>query len=412
MAYSYVKAIARKTERGARWLEVDISTLTIKVIFETYREVLIELSNPFIAENQILNTDDVRSSISDISLTLNDWLVSVGNTTLPTTTGTLSLNTQTAHYRDAWAAGYAIEPAKMGYNPDVEWPIDDMRDLLLTKSDLAYDEIEQYCLVTVNGYVHRIAASQYGVYVVDGAYSNVLSNETQVGILNFKDVGQLTYVDVDSSMLYRPHDEGKHYHYAYLNLGVSTEGKSLLMVMGGYLHVLDDTYIQVGDGLVRIDFNNYPMIQRYFDSKEVIDLSSLTYSEVSSNPEQRITAEMIASETWIEQMLDLSQTFFVLVDTPYLYKDKHKLEYSGLTGTFYSYIVPKWPVISRRGLMCEYLTTNDDGIWVVNISSNLIPNYQFEYAPYKNIQCVSPHKVPAQPYLADSAYFLEIGKDL
>lgn len=410
MAYNYVKSIAKSKDRGARWVEVDISDMLISEIDNTYRDVKIELTHSQLNENQVLILEDIKHIFVSTGLTFSEWLIENGESSLPTTPGVVSITTSTIHYRDGYVAGFDVTPAKMGSSPDVEWPVGELRDLLMTKDSVSYQEVYDYCLVTVNGLVHRTSLSQYGIYLQDAAYSKELSQLNHFGLMSFLDVGKIEYIDVDSTMLYKQSDQNKHYRNAHVNLGVSTQGKSLIMVVGGYMHIYDKSYVQIGDGLVRIDFSNYPLVQRYYESKNVIDLSTLPHTPFDSNDDQRLVADLIESEAYIEALFDLPQTFFILVDTPHLYVQHHKLEHSGLPGRFYSTVYPDFPLVTERGKLSEYIPFYEDGKWVIACESNRLPNYQFETAPYRGFLSITPQKNPYKPYRRSSGYLLEIGK--
>jgi hypothetical protein len=215
-------------------------------------------------------------------------------------------------------------------------------------------------------------------------------------------------------MLYRPQEAAKHYQYAHLNLGVDTENRTVLLVLGGYLHILDNLYKEIGNGLIQIDFNNYPMIQRYYDSRSLMNVALLDaqLESFEQNESQRVVSELLRSETTIENFLDLPESFAVVVNTPNLYVERHQVERSGLPGIFFWHDVPRWPLLCQRGKLKEYWAQDDDGKWVISCESNLVPNYQFEHTHYETLVSVTDHKVPSNPYYADRGYLLEIGKDL
>jgi hypothetical protein len=71
-----------------------------------------------------------------------------------------------------------------------------------------------------------------------------------------------------------------------------------------------------------------------------------------------------------------------------------------------------WPLQSLRGKTLSYWAHDDDGVWVINCSNNLLPNYQFETGPYEQYESVTDQKLPANPYREDRAWLLEIGKNV
>jgi hypothetical protein len=412
MSYTYVRAIAKRKERGGRWNEVALNEIPLIEIYRDFIEAKIEVAHTSLEEPHYFNISEILPIIKDIFLTLDEWLLSIGNITLPTTEGVVVISNRTVLHKDIWDAGFNVSTTKMGSSPDIERPAELEVDLLLTKEGVNYQNLYDNCLVTVNGLLHQTSLSESGLYVVGGGKSKSLSNNTQLSLTDFSEVGKLEFIDIKSDMLYKPSVEGKHYQYAYLNLGVDTTNRTVMLSLGGYLHILDNVYSEVGSGLIKIDFNNYPIIQRYYESKDIIDLDTLPLSRFDRNDSQRVVSELRNSEAFIEAFIDLSNTFVIVVDTPNLYVEKHILEKSGLPGVFINHFEPKWPLRTQRGKIKEYITIEEYGKWVLNCESNLIPNYQFEHAAYEEYETISNQKMPSKPYIYDRGFLLEIGKDL
>lgn len=414
MQYTYVQAIAKPKVRGGRWVEVDLQDAALSDILVTYKDAQIELTHPTVSTEQYLTLETLRGLWSDLSITFNEWLLSLGNTALPTLGGKPALATVTVDHRDAFMAGFEVEPTRMGSHPSNEWAIEQKVDLLLTRPNTDYRRLYENCLVSVNGLIHQTSYSEYGMYVVNGGQSRFDSAQTQIALTDFSNVGALEFVNLTESMLYRPQEDVKHYNYAHLNLGVSTENKTVLLVLGGYLHILDSLYKEIGNGLIQIDFNNYPMLQRYYDSQSQLDVSTLDvlFEHFDHNESQRVVSEMLHSEETINAFLALPESFAVVVDTPNLYVERHQVERSGLPGIFYWHTAPRWPLLTQRGKCKEYWAQSDDGKWVISCESNLVPNYQFEHTHYETLASVTDQKMPSNPYYADRGFLLEIGKDL
>lgn len=411
MQYSYVQAIVKPKARGSRWQSEDVQAMTLETLLNEYADARIELSHSALSEPQTLSLDAMRPRVADLSLTFNQWLSGLGNSSLPTTEGRPELKNETVFHLDAWMAGFDVQPTRMGSHPEQDWNVDGEKDLLLTKDGVDYADLQRHCLVTVNGLIHQTSASEAGLYVVNGGQARLRSNETQIALTSFASVGALEVVNLTKDMLYRPREENRYYQQAHLNLGVSTEHKSVLLVLGGYLHAFDDVYRSIGDGLIQIDFNNYPMIQRYYESRDILDLSSLPLQTFEQNESQRSVEDLLKNEAVIEAFLSLGESFAIVVDTPNLYVKKHQLEKSGLVGTFLTHQKPRWPLMTQRGKLKEYWAYEDDGVWVMNCESNLLPNYQFEHTHYQTLASVVAHKVPSKPYYHDRGFLLEIGKD-
>lgn len=410
--YTYISAIAKLNKRNSRWLVEDLQNVTFGELFSQYREVIFELNHTHIAGSISLNLKDIQTATLDLSMTIVQFLESVGNQVLPTTEGRPTINIRTVHYKDAIDAGYNVLATKIGTHHEIDWPLDVARDLLLSKGGINYDFMYKHCLVTVNGLLHRTSQSVNGLYVVDGAYSRTVANDTLVGLISFADVAELSFINLHETMLFRPVNDSKHYNKAYLNVGQSLEGKTVLLSLGGYLHVLDEAYRVIGDNVVVIDFNNLPLLERYYESSELIDLSSLDFTKALSNPDQRVVNEIIESESFIKKYLNLPQSFLIVVDAPSLYCVKHLLERTPAPGSFTTELLPKWPIRSLNGRLPEYTVRRDNEKFILRIVNDIIPNYQFNTTDWQDEESVSSSRLPFKPFIRDRAFMLEIGRDI
>ena len=410
--YHYVQAIVKTKDRGVRWQRVDIQDMTIEWIVERYRQAQIQLSHPAQEFNGYITLEGLIEQNPHPDVTFNQWLASLGEQSLPIIKGTPEIDIKTVDQRDVWHDGFDVQPIRIGTHPDIEFTKDKLPDLLLTKEGIDYHQLYRYSLVSVNGWIHRTGFSESGLHVKEGAKTGTRMNETQIAITTFDGVGELDIIDLKEDMLYRPKEQVRHYRFAHLDLGVDTDNKSVILVLGGYPHVLDDTYIEIGNGLIQIDFNNYPMIQRYYDAKDAMDLSSLPYNRITNNDDQRNVSDLLESEEWIKAYLNLAHSFAVIVDTPHLYAIKHKLQDTQLPGKFIAHQLPHWPLKSLRGRWLPYVAQQQDGQYLISCQNNLLANYQFESTGYRELQSVTNQKVPYRPYIRDHAFLLEIGRDL
>lgn len=412
MSYQYLSAIAQPKEPGGRWQAVELIDLTFTEIFETYRQAKILIDHVSYETPKHLDLEALRPIVGNPNQVFALWLANRGDASLPVEDGHPEITTQSVDHRDVWMAGFDVKVSRMGSHPETDWTVDAQPDLLLTKDGVDYAHMYRHVLVSVNGLLHRTSYSQAGLYVVDGNYGALNGNQTQMGLTDFSDVGELTFVNLNPSMLYRPTENGKYYNYAHLDLGVDTEDKVIMLVIGGYPHLLDNTYKIIGNGLVQIDFNNYPMIQRYYESKGLIDQTSITYRGSSNNESQIRVSDLLQSESTIEQLLSLSQSFAVIIDAKDLYVEKRQIEKSDLPGVFLSRERPMLPLVTQRGKWVPYWAHQEEDVWVVKCESNLVPNYQFEHTEYYSLYAVTDHKVPYKPYRHDRGWLMDIGNDI
>lgn len=409
--YQLVSALAKPRGRNGRWLEVDLSQIPLSQIYVDYSKAILILSNDMLSQRVSLDIEDIRDQAVMVSLTPNAWFATLGNKSLPTSNTIPELKVSTVKYSDAWYSNYNVQLADRIAHPNADLPNSEKEDLLVTRANTDYELFYKNCLVTVNGLVHRTQLSGYGIYVDDGATSMRLANDNQIGIISFREVAEIEIVPIKKEMIYRNHPDLQLGQRAYVNLDRDLNGKTVLLVLGGYLHLLDNAYRCVGDSMMMIDFAYVPLAQRYYHSKRLIDLSSMGLSTVETNPELVSVPELFGDPA-IEAYLTLSQSFFVIVDTPELFVERHKLENTKLPGRFISNLDPIFPLENGLGQISEYWKIDDDERWVIATKNNVLPKYQFEETHWKDNPAIDDSRITTKPIRYNSAFMLEIGRDL
>lgn len=412
MAYTYTGAVARSKTLDAIWGPVDLSAVDINAIYATYSKAYITLTHPSLVNPVYLDMDTVRLLIGVYTgtKTLTQWLAANGNNTLPTITSIPQLNPKPVLYNDAWHAGYSIKPVDRTKHPDAELPFGAKNDLLLSKPGLDFRQWWRYVLVTVNGYFHRVGGSVDGLYVVDGGRTGRLANDNIVGIHSFREVGALEVIPIIPSMIYKTNPDQKYANAAHIALPRSTEGKTVLLVLGGFLHVLDDAYKMIGDRSMKIDFNNYAFPERIYDSFKALGLEKLGL-ETSVNNELQFVVEQLYSDAVIEAYLTLSQSFIVVVDTPTMYVRRHDLEKTGLPGRFNAPApFKRFPLISALGRVYDYRIFPEDGQCILATPNALDIAYNFQTTPWEAELSIDPTRSSAAPWRFAKGHLLEFGR--
>ena len=423
MSYQCIKAVGRPRvsedyhHRHAfvRYEQIeDVGSKTHKQITDDYRDVYLLIENTY-------KEKTIRVSIFDLDLalyvneTLDEYLERIDVDALELDRpSTLKIETKRAQFFDEADTTFSIEPSRSGSHPTQRWPDSAHPDLLLTHSGWDYEnykDLHYNTIFFINGYAHRSSYSKNGLYVIDANTSSNIASNSELGMLDLSSIGSIEQINLSSDMLYRPHPENRYYDRAYLDLPTSLSSKTVLLSLGGYLHLLDDIYEVISDGSIAIDFTRYPFVRRYFESIEQIDLSKIEYTPYDRNDHQRYLDELIKSEDTIKSFLDLSQTFAIVIDQPNVFIERHKLEYSSMHGVFYAYEKPKGLIQTQRGRMRNYRCEYEDGTYVVNIQEHLLPNYHFDYTELGELQTVAPWKRPHKPYIADTATRIELGID-
>lgn len=411
MAYTYVGALARKRTIDALWENVDLTNVDVNVMYATYEKVYVTLTNPLYTNPVYLDMDLARPLIpaSIPGTTIPAWLATLGNKALPTFNNAPAFATQVVLFRDAWQAGYTIQPTDINASPQSQLPTGSLNDLVLTRPNTDYNYLWQHALISVNGYIHFTGVGQSGLYVESGMYTARKLNNNQVGVLSFEQIGEINCIPITDSMIYNQATVEPYSHFVYVNLGQSLNQKSLLFVLGGRLHAMDESYTVVGDGLVRINMDRIPWAQIFFDAMEGLDISSITWDSTQNNPSQ-IAVSDLYSNAVIGAFLKLSQTFFVIVDAPELYLKRHYVERTKLPGRWTCAAeLQEYPLIGPMGSIIEYTPVWENSRYVLRGRTVYDENHLYDTAPWETEYSIAPSLYSGQPTLYPNAFLMELG---
>ena len=413
MSYQLVGAVVRRDALDANWIEKDVSDDTLADLLSNYSKVYLTLSNPVLEDNVYLDLEAALAWIppSTDSPSVTDWLASLGNTTLPTSDTAPETTLHPVKYADAWYAGYKAVPADYTRSPGTQAPAGALDDLLLSKPGIDFTTYGKYCLATVNGFVHRVGGAAEGLYVVKGNESSRIANDNHVGLLSFLDVGELTLVPITPEMVYKTNPNEAYKNFVHVKSPISLENKTVLLVLGGYLHAADKTYRRINDRSIRIDFNNYPFPERIFESLKKINLSSLGLDPPPTNKEQ-FALDDLYSDRAIEAYVSLPQSFLVVVDTPTFYVRYQHLEKLKIPGRFVGPSVDRFPLVSGLGRFYDYFIEPEDGQYVYVTAPTHDTQYNFRTHGWEDTLSVDSTRYSAKPWRLSRGTLLEMGSYL
>ncbi len=365
--YTYVSALAREKGSNSAWGVVDISTMPLYQVYSTYSDIKAVVTNPVLAGDLTVDFADLPDTLRILSITFPEWLVSIGNKTLPTTTGTIVNATSTVKHRDAWYWGFDIKPANHTKHPDVELLHDEQIDLYLTKTGVDPLQLQQNCIATVNGLTHRMSSSVDGTFILDGCRSGRIAKDNQVGLLDFSALGTIETVSLSSSMRINPVDQLPGSDSLYLNVGQPLMGKTVFLSFAGYFFALSDVYQIVGEQTLKLNTRLMNLPARYYESKEYVDWSKV-YVPDSIVPESLGVAEFF-SDTTLNAMLDMPQSFLVLLDATDVQVTYQTLDNAQLPGVYYAYgETPVAPVVVDLGRLPEYMPVKEMDVYVIKFN--------------------------------------------
>lgn len=409
--YQLVSAIARSNKAGSRWVSLDIGSKLMGDLFSQYEKVYAVLTNPFYTGQRTLDLDDAKSFKPSPTRTFNDFLTDIGTQSLPTANYTYSVTTKHVGYSDGFKANYKIQPiSPLGHIGSNIAPGD--RDWLsITRAQTDMNLFFKNCLVTVNGFIHRTDCDGERIYVIDGMKSCRQSGMNTLGITSFLNVGELEFVNITPSMIYKQDPTVPYSSRMFIDGLTARPGKTPMLVLGGYLHVLDqNTFTQVGDQTYCINFQNFPLRERYFDSVKMIDLKPLGLDHQPANA-MRTDAAELESDAVLVKYATLSQSFLVFVDNAHIFVERQALAQTRIHNTYTSYVKPRWPLIVQAGKFSDYWSVYEDKQWAITNKDARRNNYDFNTTTEENIVCIDESRTPWNRTTLSLAHFLKIGTD-
>ncbi len=415
--YYYTGALALPKTANARWTPTDLSRVTLQSLMDDYIGAYVGIQIPNGASFYTTLSSIFSSWIPmNLNSTLEQWL-----TGLPTayaltkvSNNQPTVSTKTILSTNGYRANYhpnRIPPSSISIG--THEPLGALTDVLMTRVGTNYNDVSNYCLFTINGFLHASQLiSGTGIRVINGGSTNDIAGNNHFGVISFRNLGTIQQIPFTANMISTPDPLMLVGQTAYINLGVSLVGKSVILSLGGYLHVNDASFqiVNYQTGLIAVNLGAINLMERLFESRQFIDLSSLGLTPHPYD-KQAIQLADLSNNTIMTNYLTLSQSFAVVVNTPSLYVSPNLIERSNLPGRFITPYEPLFPLQLASGRLPEYSVSNDHGRYTLGIEHSLIPNYQFETTDWQSDPWIFPNLMNDQPYRRSLGHLLEIGTE-
>lgn len=410
--YSYVSSVAKRRQSGAYWEDVSLGNTTFETIMKTYSGVAFTLQNPALGGTVYATLNNMLDYGVRQDLTVNEWFALLGERYFDVVYEPYRIESDSVRYRDGIRSGFSWEHIASGVNPGVDLPLSERPDLLLHKEGIDKYYFTENALVTVNGLFHRVRYNSGEILIEDAGRTIVKSDRNSIGVINADKIGPIEQKPITASMIAEPENGHRLYDSAFIDVGQSLEGKSIMLSLGGYLHVGDDVCKVINDqeGIVRIDFSKINLLERLFDQRHIMSLASLPLSTTQINT-GAITVGDLTNDDVLKAYLQLPQTFLIICDAASLYKKTRNLEDAGFDNVYYSYTEPKFPIQMRHGLFPEVWVREEDGVWVLTVHEGLVGRRMLYSGPWQADGRVDPGYTPESAYHNATAIEVEIGTD-
>ena len=352
--YVIVNAYAKTRTLPNEWLVVDLTKLKLKDVYRLYKECYVNLTNSLLGDTKLLlDLNKLKTKLLNSEDTLVAYIAKLGKNSLPTTKGNISLINRYAKYVDGFRAGYKFQPVSYNKAIDANIPLGDRESLWCTKTGVDGRTVVEQCMVAVNGYWHYLDANKNGFWVLEAMASQQHCKLNLIGLLSFKDLGKLSYVKFSSKDLFSLDSEG-YKNVVGIKTKVKLDNKTLILVIGGYMHILDSkVFYQYNDNSILIHLDNLPLLERYQESSQYLNLDYLPFERSSKNPNLVNKADFF-SDTNLVALLTGPHSFLVVLDNPDIQVTRTVIRTPPTPQLAISWTEPNYPLIQGVGKVANY----------------------------------------------------------
>lgn len=406
--YTIVSAIGVPFGVNQRWQIVELVSYPVWQLFTDYRVCQITLIPEGSTDFVYLSLKDIAASYSTYPGFFEQLLQELGNEALPTTPTGVVMSKSEATYTDAFRVGYKATPVDSDNIaiPNLDNQLFSHVRLERKDAKIDYDFFQNHCLVSVNGYYHQTTTDGVnGVVVQDAMKSVRISKQNQVGLWSFSNLCSLktvTKAECSTSITGTS---------ATLTLPGSLTDKYVFLILGGYFVPVDSSALmQVAPNAFTIRFDLLPMLHRYVESSNYIDVSSILGNATPANPNALQVGDLLTPAA-IEAWLSLSQTFFVVLDKKEIFIERQAIKRIGQASRYISYQEPKYPLVLELGRQPAYWSVQENTQWSLNIANNRQADVMYEVNPLPDtIKAVED--LPGMPGHLQYAHLLQLGSDV
>lgn len=412
--YTCQRALLRPRGANQRLIEAQVGNSYLRNLVTEYDIAYLVLKHPALTKEVSLNLMDILDTVYSVleNVTVDDWLVSLGDTSLPTSDTVPKRQAGVAKFNDAFSAEFKVNRIHPTAGEGNEYPDEDLTDILMTKPGMDYALLYRNCLVNVNGLYHITDYSTRGLRVKDAGRSTYLANNHDIGLVSFLDVGKVTVTPITAAMI-KPKGTNPLKNGFIVNVPkIDLSKRIVMMSIGGYLHYGEQQYSVTGDHSIDVQWYNIPLASRYHNSKGLIDLSKFE-DTMTHNPNHGSALDLNQANTdeAIKAYMTLSQSFVITIEAANLYYMRHGLERTKLPGRYVAYERPRFPLQLENGLMPSYIAIVEDDLYSIAVTDNMVSRYVADKQPMSPVMYDNGARISSERQKYASAYFLEFGTD-
>lgn len=331
------------------------------------------------------------------------------------------MTTVNVNYQHASVSNYTLDLGTYGsapYTPSNRPPSNQMPDILIRRPDTDYDLLHRRCLTTVNGFIYPNVADNYGVWILQGAFSMPNDFHQSVGLISFnllnQDIETVPFSDPNEILITPDLVGGPLRLYDKMYIRFSKFEGTPMLVLGGYLQTPDPDifYLTSEDEnfvTYALHLSLLPYMQRLFETAHYRNIfTELNVDIVNQNP-TLVQVDELLSDTTTQLFMNLGNSFLVKVPGTNLTVEQNYLESTTVPGNIITAHVPLSPLVVGHGKFADYRKKQSNGRWLIYISDGIYENYVFTRDI--NPTVINAHRQNQNTYKISPAFFLGMSLD-
>lgn len=349
--YSYKRAVgvSRRSPKGDELL--NIAGIPCNTLFTEYSRLLIVALDGYTNKDVAIDLQYYLVDLGAFSGDIQAWLDTKATTPLKTEAKLPGDRYRFVTTNDIQYKGFSLLPgnALTGDDSQDMYTTADAPDIRVVKTDnseVDFDALVTRGLWAINGHLTRAVKGNRCLYLLNaGKHFNVDDN-IHVNYLNFNTVSKLTTRPIAAGDIKFEIIDGVK--YLHISSKTSLKDKTVWMSIGGRLYQ-NDVVQPRGNASFAIKINKVDWFSAIFDSKQLIDLSSVIDGERTV-----VGADFFSTEEFFTKLFTDISSFMIILDNPRIYSSLVPLVNYLYPFTYHTEETKQIPLLTGNGLLPKY----------------------------------------------------------
>jgi hypothetical protein len=375
--YIYLSSLVKYKNSPRAWAQQNIGNMLISDIIATFEDVYFTFEHTVLTGFQYCFLNDLLSMTLNKDATLVQALNIIDNLFIPTTNVGKNLMSTSVTYADALQTGWSFKTMQPNSHPDTIAIGSQSTDLFLSKDGISADEAGESLLCLVNGMAHFTYSGYNGLVVTGGGRTLRATESNLVSFINLGNLGETNCHLIESDMLHPGTTSMQNETMdGYLELGVNLVNKSLILSIGGLLYFEGDVVnvINREQGFIKLNYHRLDHASLFYEIATHLNPDEL--GTVLTNIRAGILLKSsIFDPDNLKELLDMAQTFAIVVDTPNIVYEYGSVQDGHLKNVLVSYSLPNKPIKGFSNRLLPYRFKDERGKYSIHVDEYRTPAF-------------------------------------